>query len=110
MSWLSKDLIVESLEELSDRELQLKLWLSDGSTDVSSFDEAVEQLFTDSGLVGALEKGRTGYSIEVEDDFRRLNEQLKRIDRNRDLAEIISSSDMELVRKSAAEILERINS
>ena len=56
-----------ALLHLSDYDMQHNLWLSDGSggADVSSFTEAIEQLFTDTGLYIALEKNETGFNPEI---------------------------------------------
>jgi hypothetical protein len=74
MSLIDRVAICDSLRELSDLNLQKQLWLSDGSQgkDVSSFEEAVEELFTDTGLADSLHKGRTGLGREVDNLLRAL--------------------------------------
>jgi len=90
MSWIGVELIIEGLEELCDRQVQEKLWLSDGSSDVSSFSEAVEKLFTDSALGSALDSESTGYSPALVDSFRELRTQVAKIDQNRAPAIILN--------------------
>lgn len=105
MKWLGKDLILEGLKQLSRKDVQEKLWLSDGSTEVSSFTEAVEILFTDSALGLALEEGSTGYSRVVENKFKELDMKLSKIKRKRPSIEIINDPAMDEVRALATEIL-----
>jgi hypothetical protein len=108
VSWLGKEIIIESLRELSSEDLQTRRWLSDGSTDVSSFTEAVEQLFTDSGLQDALKKGKTGYSPDVDVHLRELDALLSEIDGRRDPSSIIADPAMAPIRKKSIKILELI--
>lgn len=55
---IDMQLMIWSLKELSSQEDQERLWLSDGSSgEVSSFEEAVCQLFDDAHISQALESG-----------------------------------------------------
>lgn len=105
MSWINKSLIVECLEELSSRSLQLRLWLSAGQGDVSSFSEAVEQLFTDSALDDALNTRATGLSDSAERALVDLKRALARVDRTRPPRDLIASAEMDVVRRLASAAL-----
>lgn len=104
---LDRDSICVSLRELSDLKLQKQLWLSDGSNneDVSSFVEAVEQLFTDTGLWDCLLRGETGFGEEAEIHLSSLNALLKKIDARQAPMGIIDDPKMEQVRALAKRIL-----
>lgn len=108
MTWLGKDLIVDSLTELASEVLQRTRWMSDGSSDISSFVEVVEQLFTDSGLEDALEKGNSGYSNEVEHLFKQLDALVSKVDGYKNPCDIMSDPKMILIREKAAQILQII--
>jgi hypothetical protein len=109
MSWINKPLIVECLRELSDRALQRRLWLSTGRGDVSSFTEAVEQLFTDSALEGELQKHATGLGSGVEDGLAELKKALARVDRRLRPDRLIDSKEMAAVRQLATAVLALID-
>jgi hypothetical protein len=105
MSWLGTEMIADSLAELASAQLQRERWLSDKSAEMSSFVEAVEQLFTDSGLEGALEKGTSGYSKEVELLLGELSKLIAHMDSNKPPIEIINDPKMAQVRAKSSEIL-----
>jgi hypothetical protein len=109
MSWINKPLIVECLRELSDRSLQLRLWLSTGQGDVSSFTEAVEQLFTDSALEEELQKHTTGLGGSAENALIDLEKALARVDRKLPPARLIDSAEMDVVRRLASAALAAID-
>jgi hypothetical protein len=79
---IDRDSISNALRELSDIDVQRTLWLSDGSegTEVSSFVEAVEQLFTDTGLSDLLGAGSTGLGTELETVLRSLQLSVRNVD------------------------------
>ena len=74
MSTVDSQSVRDALRELGSVEEQRRLWLSTGSNgaEVSSFSEAVEQLYTDTGLSDALICDRTGYSQKLNERFREL--------------------------------------
>jgi len=106
MTWLGTELIVSGLQQLASRELQESLWLSDRTP--ASFIEAVEQVFDDSALGDALEKGQTGYSKEIEDRFRELDLLLSKVKDDRSEDAIIADPAMAVIREKAATILRMI--
>jgi hypothetical protein len=108
MGWIGREIVIECLEELSRKDLQQKRWLSVGPSDISSFTEVVEGLFTDSALGYALEKGDTGYTKEDEDKLRALRKMLSNVDQHRKTEEVINDSAMDKVRSAAAELLKSL--
>jgi hypothetical protein len=108
MSWINRPLIVECLRELSDRAAQQRLWLSTGHGDVSSFTEAIEQLFTDSGLDGELQKRTTGLGVRAEDTLMKLRDAARHVDRAAPRDKLIESAEMQRVRELAAASLRAI--
>ena len=105
---INLNLIVECLRELSDQGLQRELWLSSGSDRVSSFVEAVEQLFTDSGLSDPLRKRTTGLGNEIEELLFHLEKRIDLVDSRRPPIQIIEDKQMNEVRKMAEEALNAI--
>ena len=105
MSWLGKEMIVDSLAELSSERLQRERWLSNESFEMSSFVEVVEQLFTDSGLEDALAKRSSGFSQEVELLLLELSKLIANVKSNRKPSEIIDDPNMMEVREKSAQIL-----
>jgi hypothetical protein len=110
MSRINKKLILECLQELSDRDTQLRLWLSDGKNnrDVSSFIEACEGLFGDSYLNEVLAKGYTGFGIEAENVLLQLHDLIHKIDGYTDPQELIDSENLVRVRALASMALRLI--
>jgi hypothetical protein len=110
MNQIYRKNIRDALTQLSDRDLQQKLWMSDGSggSDVSSFDEAVEILFTDTGLGRALDSGTTGLGKEIEARFQALRKELHRVYRGQFPVDAIDDPDMIPIRRMASELLNLI--
>lgn len=100
MNWLNQNLILKCLRELSDRELQLRLWLS-SEGEVSSFTEAVEQLFTDSGLEELLHSRKTGLGAAAEEALLSLEASLDQVNPHLEPQALIDSPQMTKVRKFA---------
>jgi hypothetical protein len=105
MTWLSRELVADALRELSSRELQERLWKSSGNDEVSSFTEAVEMLFDDSGLGEQLDSHTTGWGAEIESALASLDRSLRRVDARRPPQELIDDPAMEEVRDGAAKAL-----
>jgi hypothetical protein len=76
---------------------------------MSSFDECVERLFTDSGLSDALERTDPVYGSQLDDEFRRLDDLVSRIDAARSPAEILRDPLLIEVRQLASEILRALD-
>ena len=101
--------VLSALKELSDREVQRRLWLSDGSqgAEVSSFVEAVSRLYDDSGIGDSYEfkKTGTGLGIEVDQALGQLHRALKFIDDGEGPEATIEAAAMEEVREIASRLL-----
>jgi len=97
--------VFECLQELGDIEIQRRHWNSTGQDgeEVSSFIEAIECLFTDTGLGSALEKGRSGLDEQTVKTFDELLRVLMKINDDRLPNEIINDPAMEAVRRLARE-------
>lgn len=108
MNRLNRNLILECLKELADRQLQENLWLGRIQNQQSSFEEAVEGLFTDSGLGDELRKGETGFSFEVETKLRELEYQLAKVEARGGPTRVINDPEMSHVRALASVALELI--
>ena len=65
MIMISREAVLESLKELADINTQRRLWLAERG-EVSSYEEAVSQLFNDTGLGHALENGLTVFSPQAD--------------------------------------------
>lgn len=98
-----------ALEELSDIEYQRRVWAGLGAPEeMSSFDECVEQLFSDSGLGDALERHETGFGVVTNGELIALRASLARIDGARDPGTLVGQPAMRRVRERAAYILRLI--
>jgi hypothetical protein len=109
VTWIGHDLIRDALTELSDATEQQRLWTSTGPPEVSSFDEAVERLYTDSGLDLALDDDREVYGEEIDGKLRRLAALLRKIDGRRPPLEVLRDPLLLRVRRDAAEIRRAID-
>lgn len=105
MKYLNRNLILECLKELADRQLQENLWNGRIPGQQSSFDEAVEGLFTDSGLEGELGKSTTGFSSEFESELQKLEDELSKFDTGRSADSVLDDPAMPRVRAIASSAL-----
>lgn len=105
MNSINRQLIEQCLIELSSRVDQLRLWRSTGAPEVSSFSEALEQLFTDSGLDGPLHAGETGLGKECELRLTELEKALMSVNVHQTPDTLIDSPEMERVRELALKTL-----
>src|SRR5665213_4344881 len=97
--------VIDALQELSDIETQRRRWNSSGEGEVSSFEEAIESLFGDSGLGSELEKGRTGLDAQTVAILNALEMALAKIAHHRTPDQIIGDPAMEEVRRLAREAM-----
>ena len=104
---IDRQSVHDALRELSDRELQRRLWLSDGSGDseVSSFAEAVEQLFTDTGLADSLHAGGTGLGAEADAALGELKMAVRKVGARHGPLQTIDDPAMAKVRTIASRLL-----
>ena len=108
MRWIGKEMIFESLRELGDQKSQTRLWFRGNSNEQSSFMEAVESLYTDSGLGDELDKGRIVFSEEVDGKLTELRDVIQHIQSDTNGEAFVSSKEMSLIRDKANDILKRI--
>jgi hypothetical protein len=102
------ELIQSALRELSDAEFQHRVWLGGGVSEMSSMSEATEALFSDSGLGQALDKNAVTFSLEIDNQLRKLRLCLRtclRAEAERGTESAISSADWEGVRDMANSLL-----
>lgn len=101
----------ERLYELSDPAEQERLWLSDGShgRELSSFVEAVEMLYSDTGLSELLDRGRpTGLGAEVEAGLVKLDRLLRKVNGTEGPLVTINDPAMNEVRQLASELMQKL--
>ena len=99
--------LIWSLEELADKEEQLRLWTGDKLGEMGSFEESVSGIFDDSGLARLLDKG-----VSLDHLSRQAFEQAivlrvatKKVPRSKSVVELIESLEMDDVRKQAKKLL-----
>ena len=104
---LIKDIFLESLEELSSKELQEKLWLNGDENRISSFTEACCGIFDDAGLSRAVETGylEKYFSRELCHKVDKLDWLLDKIQEDLPPKEIIRHPEMDEVRVLSGELL-----
>lgn len=104
---IDRNRVIEVLEEWSSIEEQRRLWLSDGANgaEVSSFIEAWETLFTDTGLWHDLENGRSVFGDPIDSELKRFDSLIARIDYARAPREVIEDEAMHEVRSTARGLL-----
>jgi hypothetical protein len=96
----------DALAELADAEYQQRVWTGESAkNEMSSFDEAVERLFGDSGLGLALERTDPVYGAQIDEELRRLDHLVVRMDGARTPSEILRDPLLSEVRTLASEIL-----
>lgn len=107
MSTINRQSVYEALYELASVNEQRRLWLSSGANgaEVSSFSEAVEQLYTDTGLSDALDCDRTGLSQGLNECLKKLKELLKTVNQQNGPSRTIDDPAMGAVRLLSNEII-----
>jgi hypothetical protein len=105
--FLNRNTLIWSLEELADKELQLRLWTGNAVGEIGSFEEAISGTFDDSGLNRLLDKGVPTGLLDDEVYARavRLAHLTDKVPRLAPVYELIESREMQLVRETAAELL-----
>ncbi len=102
--------VIEILQELSDKEYQLNIWLNTNNPNnwIGSFIDAANTLFDDCIIGSLLEENEVIISKNITKIFQELSDIIDDIDEYRPDVEIINSPEMEMVRHKAAHILELI--
>ncbi|MCB9982816.1 MAG: hypothetical protein H6861_03945 [Rhodospirillales bacterium] len=99
--------VIETLEELSDIEIQKYLWagINNPGEEIGSFEEACCVLFDDSNLGTHLEKGTTGLSEELNASFLELSKTIDQVEvEDASPTEIIEDPQMEKIRELASQM------
>ncbi len=104
MSSINPTLIRKALQELSSAEIQRAIWLPNTPGQMSSYTEAIECLFTDSGLNLALAKNEIA-SAEVLQILRELDHATSSFDRSRGPAEIIADPQFVIISGLCSKLL-----
>jgi hypothetical protein len=76
MRWVDKAKVWSSLRELSDVDYQRRVWILAAGPEMSSFSEAVCELFDDSGLGRALEGQSLVFGAEADHTLRTLDKAI----------------------------------
>jgi hypothetical protein len=107
MTFLNHDLIRECLRELSDKSYQERVWTASSGPEVSSLTEAVCQLFNDSALDLALEKGQV-FGEPIDALLNKLRLLLNDISDDRYPLDVINDPKMIKVRELSEQILAQL--
>jgi len=113
INWkIHKPILIKALKELSDRDYQVKVWLNTGANlgMTLSFTEAVNNVFDDACVSGALEENLIIFDKKVTRALQELHDATDAVDEFRSGEEIINDPLMEIVRKKAAIALDLIKS
>ena len=112
MSWIQRDLIKESLAELADAPYQERLWLGEVGQTIGSLDEAMCQLFDDSGLGAALDAGTADSPVfdeAIDSELRQLDHLLRKLAQgHRPSSELMADERMQTARGLASSALFRL--
>ena len=114
-SWqktLQLDLIRRALRELSDYDCQLRVWVLGDPSEMSSMTEAVEALFSDSGLGDALEKAGVVFKPDIDAELRELRADLHTslsAELETDTSAVIHSAAWNEIRTRAGAILRHLD-
>lgn len=105
-----KNILIESLEELSDRDFQERIWANKDNPNgyIASFTEADINVFDDAVVIDPLREGEILFDQKVTKALWELHTATAAIDDNRPPEEIINDPLMEIVRQKAARVLELI--
>ncbi len=108
MNKVYKTVVIESLEDLSNRAFQEVAWFENNQGLSSSFGDDVSAVFEDSALEHALNAGDIVFGEAADTALRELNEIVEAIGYDRDDAELIDAPEMDIVRQKAALALELV--
>jgi hypothetical protein len=107
MDWINKNLILECLKELSDKSYQERVWMASSGPEISSFAEAMCQLYGDSGLDTAYGKDQV-YGEPIDGLLKSFGTVLQNTPHKGPPSELIQDERMVPVRKMAAHIADLI--
>ena len=104
MSWVDKKRVLDCLNELSDKSYQERVWMASSGPEISSYIEAVNQLYGDSGLDFAYSKGEQVFGKDIDDRLKQFGTTLQMMPLNRHPLELIKDQRMIPIRQTAADI------
>lgn len=108
MKQVTVSIVLDCLREFSDASYQKRVWNASSGPEVSSFSEAVCQLFDDSGLDVELDKGSTVFSSHLDLKLKSLRSKLSSIEKEMSPNEIINDPKMQAIRELSHEILSQM--
>jgi Rod binding domain-containing protein len=98
--------IKEELEEMADKELQERLWISGDSYEISSYVELMCRLFDDKRFPEFIAKGKSiGLTETIIDKLSKLEEALDGYKEKKTDIEIINDPKWDVIRNMAKEVL-----
>lgn len=101
--------IRESLSKLADVDWQRRVWTGRGKSDeMDSFEEQADNLYTDTGLGDALERGHCIYDSGIDRALAQMSQLLKTIRTGRSADAIIEDPAMAEVRRLSRSILDEL--
>ena len=103
--------IMASLHELADADFQERIWVRGEGPEVSSYVEAVCQLYDDSGLTELLQdKSKPVISLQVDNILRELSSELDGIDSQMSAKDILEHPRWPKIRELADQAWQLMNS
>lgn len=100
--------IIDALSELADTSYQERVWAGQSASEMSSFDECVERLFDDSGLVVALDQGMV-FGDEADALFRQLGRLIESVEVARPVGQLLRDPALDECRQLAGRILRELS-
>lgn len=101
------DTMIDGLEELSDADVQGRLWTGQVATEMSSFDECVERIFGDSRLDRALARGQV-FDPSTDEQLRELGALTAAIHRRRASDTLLQTPELQQCRALASTVLDKL--
>jgi hypothetical protein len=108
MTKIYHNIIRDCLKELSDKAYQERVWTGSSPSEMSSFEEAFEQLYGGTGLDSAYGKGEQIYGEPIDSLLKNFETMLQNTPHKGPASKLIEDEKMILVRKMAAHILSLI--
>lgn len=102
-----RSLVVDALTELADPEYQERVWTGRDPYAMSSLTECVEELFDDSGLAHALERGSV-FGSSIDRKLLLLGARLDAVDPTLPIPELLRDEALLQSRDLAADILQEV--
>lgn len=102
-SVIDKQSLIRALRDLGDERFQWDAWVHGKSGAISSFPELACQVFDDTGLSRALNRGSLEpfLGASADETLRELSATIDRVPEHKDASALVRSSDMQKVRELA---------